>query len=261
MNRFTEALNSGGLIVTAECLAPPGSDADAVRTIPSALPSNLDAIVVPDNPDRIRSSAFSAAAILTREKHAAVILTMATRDRNRLALMSDALGAAALGIAGILCISGNHQSLGVCPQAAAANDIDSIQFIQAMKKMVLYGCGLNGKELETGLNLQIGAVAHPYQRPMELNLLHLKKKVKVGADFLLTQAVFDLDGFSQWMDVVRAADLDKRTAIIASVMPLTGVEEARALQRRQTYGPVGEDIISRIGSAKDPAKEGVAIAS
>ena len=261
MNKFAEALNSGRLIVTAECLAPRGSDTDAVRMLSASLPPNLDAVVVADNPDKIRSSAFSAAAILRSERPAGIILSMATRDRNRIALMSDALGAAALGIDGILCISGNHQSLGVCAQAAAANDIDSIQFTQAMKKMILHGSGLSGKAFEPSLELQIGATAHPYFRPMELNLLRLRKKVAVGADFLLTQAVFDLEGFSQWMEAVRAADLDKRTAIIASVMPLAGVEEARALQRSQTYGPIADDVIARIGSAVNAAKEGVAIAS
>jgi methylenetetrahydrofolate reductase (NADPH) len=175
--------------------------------------------------------------------------------------MSDALGAAALDIAGIFCMSGNHQSLGICPQAAAVNDLDSIQLTQAMKKMVLHGSGLNGKELEPRLELQIGATAHPYMRPMELNLLRLRKKVTVGADFLFTQAVFDLEGFAEWMDAVRATGLDKRSAILASVLPLNRATEAKALQRLQTYGPIGDDVIARVSQAADAAKEGVAIAS
>jgi methylenetetrahydrofolate reductase (NADPH) len=261
MHKFAEALVSGRPVVTAECLPPCGADADAIRLLGSVLPASLDAVVVADNPDRIRGSALSAAAMLRKQRDASVILSMATRDRNRIALMSDALGAAALNIDGILCLSGNHQSLGVCPQAAAAHDLDSIQFAQAMKKLVLHGLGLNGKDLEPRLQLQIGATAHPYLRPMELNLLRLKKKIAVGADFLLTQAVFDLEGFVAWMDVVRSAGLDKRTVIICSVLPLTSVEGARQLQRLQTYGPIGEDVIHRIGGARDAAQEGVAIAS
>jgi methylenetetrahydrofolate reductase (NADPH) len=261
MNKFTEALISGRLILTAECLPPRGSDADAIRLLSAALPPDLDAVVVADNPDSIRGSALSAAALLAKEKRASVILSMTTRDRNRIGLMSDALGAAALDIAAILCMSGNHQSLGICPQAAAANDMDSIQFTQAMKKMVLHGSGFNGQELEPRLDLQIGATAHPFMRPMELSLLRLRKKIAVGADFLLTQAVFDLEGFSQWMEAVRAAGLDKRTAIIPSVLPLTSVEKARELQRSQTYGPIGEEVVARIGKAADSASEGVAIAA
>ncbi len=261
MNRFSDALISGRLVVTAECLPPPGSDADAIRNLSSMLPSDLDAVVVADNPDRIRSSAFSAAALLRSVGPWSVILSMATRDRNRMALISDALGAAALNIAGILCMSGNHQSLDICPQAAAANDIDSVQLTQAMKKMVLHGLGMNGKELEPQLELKIGATAHPCMRPMELNLLRLRKKIAVGADFLLTQAVFSLEDFMQWMDAVRAAGLDKRTAIIPSVLPLTSVAEAMSLRRSQTYGPIGDDIMARLENAENTAREGVAIAT
>lgn len=261
MNSFARTLLSGRSIATAECLPPAGSDPDAFKAVSSALPPNLDAIVVADNPDRIRSSAFSLAAMLRKEKQTSVILSMATRDRNRIGLMSDALGAAALSIDAILCMSGNHQSLGVCPQAAAANDMDSVQFIQAMKKVVLYGPEPGGKGQGPVLKLQIGATAHPYMRPLELNLLRLKKKISVGADFLMTQAVFDVAGFKEWMDAVRASGLDKRTAIIASVLPLAGVEEAKALQASRVYGPIGDDIVARIGDAADPAAEGCAIAS
>ena len=261
MNSLTQALNSGRLMVTAECLPPRGADAEAVKKLGTLLPGKLNAVVVADNPDKVRCSAFSAAVLLHKEMHTSVVLSMATRDRNRLALMSDVLGAAALGIPAILCMSGIHQSLGVCPQAAAANDIDSVQFTQAMKKMILYGSGLNGKEIEPRLDLEIGVTAHPYMRPMELNLLRLKKKIKVGADFLLTQAVFDLERFAQWMEAVRAGGLDKRTAIIASVLPLTSVARAKELQRSQARGPIGDDIIARIGRAADASKEGVAIAA
>jgi len=261
MNSLTQALNSGRLMVTAECLPPRGADAEAVKKLGTLLPGKLNAVVVADNPDKVRCSAFSAAVLLHKEMHTSVVLSMATRDRNRLALMSDVLGAAALGIPAILCMSGIHQSLGVCPQAAAANDIDSVQFTQAMKKMILYGSGLNGKEIEPRLDLEIGVTAHPYMRPMELNLLRLKKKIIVGADFVITQAVFDLKGFQEWMEAVRAAGLDNRTAIIASVLPLTGVEEARELQQSQTYGPIGDAVIARMSKSRDPAGEGVTIAS
>jgi len=176
------------------------------------------------------------------------VLSMVTRDRNRIALESDALGASALGIGAILCLSGNHQSLGVCPQAAAANDIDSIQLTQALK-------GLDLPEMV------IGAVAHPHQRPLELNLLRLKKKIAAGADFVLTQPVFDIAEFTLWMDSVRAAGLDKRVAIIASVLPLSSAKEAESLRQRQTYGPLDEDVVARVGKASDEAKEGLAMAA
>lgn len=260
MNRFAEALMSGRLILTAECLPPRGSDPEAVRFFSSMLPQNVDAVVVADNPDVIRGSAFSAARILAREGNTGVILSMATRDRNRLALLSDALGAAAMNIDAILCMSGNHQSLGICPQAAAANDLDSVQFTQALKKIVLYGQGINGKTVEPGLEFQIGATAHPYLRPLDLSLLRLKKKIQAGADFVFTQAVFDFEKFSDWINGVRAAGLDRRTAIIASVLPLASVEKARELHLAQTYGPIPEGIVDRISGAANPSREGAGIA-
>ncbi len=260
-NGFSQALSSTRFLVTAGYLPPAGADADAVQGISDSLPRNLDAVVVADNPDGIRGSAFSAAVALGRAGHSGVILSMATRDRNRIALLSDAMGASALGISGILCMSGNHQSLGICPQAAAANDFDSIQFTKALKRMALQEAGYYRNPSEPGLDLQIGAIAHPYLRPMELNVLRLTKKISVGADFLLTQAVFDFEAFTQWMDVVRSAGFDKRTAIIASVLPLTSPEKAKVLQKRRTYGPIGDEVVERIQKAADPEKEGVTVAA
>lgn len=261
MNNFGKAIFSGRAIATAECLPPPGANPAAVDAASAALPAYLDAAVVADNPDRIRCSAFSYSALLRRKSGKSVIMTMAVRDRNRIALLSDALGAAALGVDAILCVSGRHQSTGICPQAAAANDFDSIQLVQALKKIVLYGTAPNGKEIAPRLNLQIGAAAHPFMRPMELSLLRLKKKISVGADFLMTQAVFDLDLFSEWMSAVRESGLDKRTAIIASVLPLASAEQARELAQSRIHGPVGDEIITRLESAANPSEEGALIAA
>jgi len=250
-SRLGEALVSGKLVLTAECLPPRGADAGAVKQLSSILAPNLDAVVVPDNPGETHGSAMACAAILAGEGRSSV-LSMVTRDRNRIALQSDAQGAAALGVEAIFCLSGDHQSLGDCPQVAAVYDIDSIQFIQALKQMMHKG---------SLPELPLGAAAHPYQQPLELNLLRLRKKIAAGADFVLTQAVFDLAGFTTWMDAVRVAGLDARVAIVASVLPLAGVEQARLLDRRRTYGPVPESVIARLNGASDPAREGIAIAA
>ena len=250
-SRLGQALASGRLALTAECLPPRGSDAGAVKKLSSILPAHLDAVVVADNPGGIHGSALACAALLAGEGRPAV-LSMVTRDRNRIALESDAQGAAALGVEGIFCLSGDHQSLGVCPQAAGVYDIDSIQFTQALRTLMREG---------PLPELPLGAAAHPYQQPAELNLLRLRKKIAAGASFLLTQAVFDLAGFTKWMDAVRAAGLDQKVAIIASVLPLTSVEQAKLLDRRRTYGPVPESVIARLSGAADPAQEGIAIAA
>ncbi len=258
--RLARALTSNKLAVTAECLPPRSGDATAVKKLAAALSQHLDAVVVADNPDEIHGSALACAAVLSAEGRESV-LSMVTRDRNRIALESTALGAATLGVNAILCLSGDHQTLGACAQAAGVHDIDSIQLTQALKKMTGEGLDFNDRTIDPRPGLLLGAVAHPYQRPLELNLLRLKRKIEAGADFLLTQAVFDLPGFVLWMDAVRAAGLDKKSAIIASVLPLTSVEKARLLAQRRTYGPVEEGVIARLSKASNVVQEGVAIAA
>jgi len=261
MSNFARVLNSGRLVVTAECLPPRGVDVAAIKSFSDQLPGNLDAVVIADNPDAIRSSAFSTATLLKRQGRNNVIMAMTTRDRNRIGLMSDALGAGAIGISAILCLAGNHHSIDICPQAAAANDLDSIQLIYALKDMILHGSGLGGNKLTPKPELQVGAVVQPYMQPMELNLLNLKKKVSVGADFLLTQAVFDFERFELWMDAIQTAGLDRRVAIISCVMPVVNAEQARNLQRSGIYGPIPDSVIDRVEQASDPVEEGLTIAA
>jgi methylenetetrahydrofolate reductase (NADPH) len=258
--RLSQAFESGKLALTAECLPPRGAGADAVKRLAAELPQRLDAVVVADNPDGIHGSALACAAVLAGEGRESV-LSLATRDRNRIALQSDALGAAVLGVRGVLCLSGDHPTLGACPQAAGVHDVDSIQLTHALRRIVNEGAGFGDGKIEPRPELVLGAVAHPYQRPLELNLLRLRKKLAAGADFVLTQAVFDLAGFAEWMDAVRAAGLDKKVAVVASVLPLVSVEEAQALAERRTYGPVGANVVERLRKAADPVKEGVAMAA
>jgi methylenetetrahydrofolate reductase (NADPH) len=247
-SRLGQALVSSRLALTAECLPPRILGAGDAKRLCSILPSSLDAVVVADHPGGAHGSALACAAVLAGEGRASV-LSMVTRDRNRIALESDARGAAALGVESILCLSGEHQSLGDCPQAAGVYDIDSIQFTQSLKRMMREG---------SLPDAPIGAAAHPYQQPVELNLLRLRKKIAAGVGFLLTQAVFDLAGFADWMDAVRAAGLDQQVAILASVLPLATVQQAR--DRRGAYGPVPESVAARMSGASDPEREGIAIA-
>jgi len=188
-------------------------------------------------------------------------VSLVTRDRNRIALQSDALGAAALGIKGVLCLSGDHQSLGICAQAAGVHDVDSIQLTQALKRMAREGKGFDDRSIDPPPQWLVGAVVHPYLRPFELSLLRLKKKIAAGADFLLTQAVFDLGAFKEWMEAVRSAGIQEQVPIIASVLPLASVEKARSLAERRTYGPIGEGVIARLAKASDPSGEGATLAA
>ena len=257
-SKLEQTLGAGRQALTAECLPPRSGDAGAVRKLASCFPPNLDAVVVADNPEEVGGSALATAALLAAEKIEPV-LSVVTRDRNRVSLQADVLGAVALDVKNILCLSGQHQAMGLCPEAASASDIDSIQFTQAVNGMNKPGVDFQGQKLSAPVELFVGAAAHPYLRPMELNLIRLKKKVVSGAKFLLTQAVFDVPAFNEWMEAVRKAGLDKQVAIIVSVLPLTSLKHAQQLQQRQTYGPVPQDVIDRLSKAVDFAQEGFAL--
>ena len=254
--RLAETLRSGRLALTAGYVPPPGADADVIRKQAASLPPALDAVIVADNHREISASALACSSILAAQGIEPV-LTILTRDRNRIALQSDVLGAAMLGVLNVLCLSGDHQSLSVCPEAAGAFDIDSVQLIQALTVMRDEGILLGGKPLESRPALFVGAAAHPYLRPLELGLIGLRKKVEAGAEFLITQPVFDLEGFADWMSAVREAGLHERTHVIAAVRPLANTEEAERLRARSKAIP--DDVIARLRESSDPAQEGMRV--
>jgi methylenetetrahydrofolate reductase (NADPH) len=189
------------------------------------------------------------------------VFQIVTRDRNRIALQSDLIGAAFLGIKNVLCLSGYHQTLMGCPEAANVFDIDSIQLIAAVKKMN-EGSLLSGSKIDGSFSMLIGAVANPYLRPMELNILRLKKKVDAGARFIQTQAVFDIEGFQQWLEAVIKEGLAERVAILAGVLPLSSAADAKKLSDTYTDFVIENNIIERMQSAGHQAaqkEEGFAI--
>ena len=249
--KLAAALRSGRLALTAEYVPPPGADGQVIRKQAASFPPALDAVVVADNHGEISASALACSSILAAEGMEPV-LTISTRDRNRIALQSDVLGAAMLGVANVLCLSGEHQSLGACPEAAGAFDIDSIQLIQALTMMRDEGVLLGGKPLQSRPPLFVGAAAHPYLRPLELGLVGLRKKVEAGAEFLLTQPVFDVEGFAEWMTAVRKAGLHERTHIIAGVRPLVSAEQAERLR-------ISDDLTARLRESSDPTREGIKV--
>lgn len=259
MTNLAQTLQTSRLAVTAECLPPRGADSSAVRKLAAAMPERLDAVVVADSPEEMRGSALACAAVLAGEKRQ-TILSITTRDRNRIALQSDILGAASLGIGGVLCLSGEHQTVGASPQAAGAYDIDPVQLIVGVRDMCEKAVDGDGRKVDSAPDLFLGAAAHPYLRPIELNLMSVKKKVAAGAKFLMTQAIFDLTGFTEWMDALRAAGIDKQVAIIASVLPLKDVEQARRMAAKHVY-VIGTQVVERMAKASDAAREGIAIAA
>ncbi|MGA3285664.1 MAG: methylenetetrahydrofolate reductase, partial [Verrucomicrobiota bacterium] len=188
------------------------------------------------------------------------VLQMVTRDRNRIALQSDLLGAASLGIKNVLCLSGYHQTLMGCPESANVFDIDSIQFIHMATRMSENGVLADGTKIDGQFSMLVGAVANPFLKPLELNLFRLGKKIEAGAKFIQTHAVFDIKTFTQWLDAARKEGLTRKAAILAGVYPLENAAEARKL--RETYAEfcIPDEIIERLkATGNDSRKQGLAI--
>jgi methylenetetrahydrofolate reductase (NADPH) len=174
---------------------------------------------------------------------------MVTRDRNRIALQSDLLGAASLGIKNVLCLSGYHQTLIGNAEASNVFDIDSTQFVATTTRMCEEGLLADGTKIDGPFSMLVGAVANPFLKPLELNLLRLQSKIEAGARFIQTHAVFDLDAFSQWLEAVRQAGLTKKVAILASVFPLESAEEARNLRETHPDFCVPDEVMNKLPAA------------
>jgi methylenetetrahydrofolate reductase (NADPH) len=173
-------IESNEFIVTAELLPSASADEKAVEASAGFFKKGVAAVNVADNPHGPILSSLAGSVILARTG-IEPIYQMVTRDRNRIAIQSDLLGAAALGIQHVLCLSGHHQSLTASPESANVYDIDSIQLIAAVKKMDDEGVLLDGTKIAGSFSMTIGAVVGPDIKPMELNILRLSKNVAAGA--------------------------------------------------------------------------------
>ena len=258
-SRLEKILESGQFAVTAEAGPPKGSLPDAMRRKGELLKSSCDAINVTDNQAAMVRMSSLAGCLLLKETGAEPVLQMVVRDRNRLALQSDILGAAALGIRNVLCLAGDHQRLGNHPTAAGAYDIDPIQLIQMIKTLRDEHRVESGETISGDVPLYIGAVAHPFADPWELHMITLAKKIRAGADFIQTQAIYELPRFIAWMDKVREQGLHDKAHILASVLPIKSVEMARRMRSGVPGMRLPDELVERIERAADAKAEGVSI--
>jgi len=260
-SKLSAKLDSKDFIVTAEYLPRTETSAASIEACSMAMGSMVTAVNAADNLNGVAMSSL-AACIGLGKAGIEPVFQIITRDRNRIALQSDLIGAAYLGIKNVLCLSGYHQSLMGYPESANVYDIDSIQLIAAVNQMNEQGVLLNGTKLGGTFSMLIGAVANPYLKPEQLNMLRLHKKADAGAKFIQTQAVFDIEGFQRWLEIATIEGLTEKVAILAGVMPLSSAEEAGKLSDTYTDLNIPESIINRLKSAGDQAaqqNEGVAL--
>jgi len=254
-------LESGQLVVTSECGPPRGADAEVIKKKGTLLKGVVDAVNVTDNQTSVvRMSSFSACLIL-KEMGFDPILQMVCRDRNRIAIQSDILGAAALGINNILCLTGDHQKFGDHPKAKNVFDMDSIQLIYTVKTMRDEGKFLGGEEIKGKPMLFIGAAENPFADPFEIRAARLGKKAKAGVEFLQTQCIYNIERFEKWMEMVRDRGLHERVAILAGVTPFKSVGMARYMKNSVPGMDVPDQMIERLkGVPKEKqSEEGIKI--
>jgi methylenetetrahydrofolate reductase (NADPH) len=254
-------LEKGEFVVTSECGPPRGADAEAVRRKGSLLKDMVDGVNVTDNQTSVvRMSSLSSSVIL-KEMGFDPIWQMVCRDRNRIAIQSDILGAAALGINNLLCLSGDHQSFGDNPKAKNVYDIDSIQLIHTVKTLRDESRFLGGDEVKGAPKLFIGAAENPFADPFEIRAMRLGKKVKAGADFIQTQVIYNVEKFAKWMEMVRERGLHEQVAILAGVTPLKSAGMAKYMKKNVPGMDVPDSLIERISAIpkEKQAEEGIKI--
>lgn len=256
-----KVMKAGHIAVTGECGPPRGAMPEKVKEKAELLRGYVDAVNITDNQTAmVRMSSFAASMIL-KQIDMNPVLQMVCRDRNRLAMQADIIGAYSHGINTMLCLSGDHMKFGDHPMASGVFDLDSIQMIQMVRKMRDEGKFFGGAEIKGAPKMFIGAAANPFADPFELRVARLAKKVRAGADFIQTQCIFNVDKFEQWMKGVRERGLHKETYIMAGITPMKSVGAARYMKNKVPGMDVPSELVDRM--AKTPkekqAQEGIDI--
>jgi methylenetetrahydrofolate reductase (NADPH) len=261
ISRLQEILAKGEFAVTAECGPPRGTNPEVIRKKGEVLNGYVDAVNVTDNQTAIvRMSSIAACAHLL-QMGLEPVMQMVVRDRNRIALQSDIMGAYSLGIKNILCLSGDHQSFGSQPDALNVFDIDSMNLIRTVQTMRDEGKDMSGFDLNDPPAMFIGAAANPFADPFEYRVIRLAKKIDAGADFIQTQCIYNMTRFKEWMKMAREEGLTQKVHILGGVTPLKSAGMAKFMNNKVAGMDVPESLINRMaGVPKEKAvEEGIKI--
>ncbi len=271
-SNLESVFDSEKFAVTAELGPPKSAEIEVIRKKAAYLRGVVDAVNITDNQTAIVRMSSIAAGALALAEGLEPVIQITCRDRNRIAIQSDVLGAYALGLRNILCLSGDHQTFGNHAGCKNVYDMDSIQLIATLKTMrdeKRFLCGDEIKNSKKGPygepKVFIGAAANPFGDPFEFRVIRLAKKVNAGADFVQTQCIYDMGRFEKWMEMVRRRDLHKRIKIMAGVTPLKSVGMAKYMRDSVAGLTVPDYYIKRLakaaekGDKKAVAEEGIAI--
>ncbi|MBC8247089.1 MAG: methylenetetrahydrofolate reductase [Deltaproteobacteria bacterium] len=261
-SNLEKVLEAGHFAFTGELGPPRGAGAGEVREKAAHLKGNVDAVNITDNQTAVVRMASWAACIILIQEGLEPNFQMVCRDRNRLAMQADILGAYAHGIRNILCLSGDHQKFGDHPEAKGVFDIDSIQLLQMVKRMRDEGKFLSGAELDEAPQMFIGAAANPFADPFEWRVHRLAKKIQAGVDFIQTQCIYNMQKFRDWIKQANDMGLTEKAYILAGVTPMKSVGMAKYMKSRVPGMDVPDEIIKRLQDAGkgNVAEEGIKIA-
>jgi methylenetetrahydrofolate reductase (NADPH) len=255
-SNLEKVLKAGKFAVTAELGPPMDSNADIVLEKAKLLKGYADAFNITDNQTGVVRMSSIASAELIMQEGLEPVMQMTCRDRNRLAIQSDILGAAALGIKNCLCIAGDHQSFGAAgrlkghPGAKNVYDIDSIQLVSILKGLRDDGLQQGGDPVEKTPPLFIGAAWTPLGDPVEIRPFRLKKKVDAGADFIQTQGIYDVELFKEQMKLIVDMGLHKKTAILAGIIVPKNLGMLKYMNSSVAGVSVPESLMKRMEKAK-----------
>jgi len=264
-------LRAGRFAVCGEMGPPQSCNPEAIRRSAQHFLGKVDAVNLTDNQTAIVRMSSIAAAKLCIDCGLEPIIQMTCRDRNRIAMQSDLMGAAALGIRNVLCISGDHQCFGNHPEARGVYDIDSVQLVATVRGMrdrseLMNGEGTPPRPRDPSkpwanvpTPLFVGAAANPFGDPFEFRVVRLAKKIAAGADFIQTQAIYDLPRFERFMELTRDRGLHEKAFIIAGVLPVKSHKALTYMKDNVAGMSIPDELVERMKGAENAEEEGIRV--
>ncbi len=261
-SNLEKILAAGHFAFTGELGPPRGANIEHVKEKAQHLIGHVDAVNVTDNQTAMVRMSSWAAALLVREMGLEPNYQMVCRDRNRLAMQADILGASALGIRNVICLSGDHQQFGDHPNAKGVFDIDSTQLIDTVRRMRDEGTFISGEEIDGLPKMFIGGAANPFADPFEWRIHRLAKKVEAGVDFVQTQCVYNMDKMREWVKQAVDMGLTEKVYILPGITPMKSVGMAKYMKSKVPGIEVPDDVIKRLQGAEKGkvAEEGIKMA-